>query len=308
MEHFLRFRDLAPECDAHNINAFLDDAAQFKAGATGTALRGKSVVLIFEKPSLRTKLSFTLAAQKLGGTAVYFAPQEVGLGQREAVEDVAAVVSRMADMVVLRTFAQETLEKFAANSSKPVINALSDTEHPCQAMADLLTISEHLGRHDRTKRDFSRGNPFKVAYIGDGNNVAVSLAWAVAKAEGRFAIAAPEGHGLPPDDVDGVADSIEAAGSAEEAVEGADVVYTDAWISMGQEEQAAEKLAKFKGYQVTPELMARAKKDAIFMHPLPAHAGQEIAPEMLRHSQSVCFQQAENRLWAQMAIMNGIGG
>lgn len=295
MSHFLRFADLQPNCSTESIDRCLAAARAFRQGGSGTSMTGKAAALIFEKPSLRTKLSFSLAVSKLGGQAIYFAPQEVGLGTREPVADVAAVVARMADLAVVRTFAQETLDQFAANSSAPVVNALSDAEHPCQAMADLLTILDRKGPRNA-----------EVAYIGDGNNVAVSLAWAAVKAGHRFTIAAPEGCGMPEADVAGIKGQYREAGAPEEAAEGADVVYTDAWISMGQEDEAQHKRELFKGYQVTAALMDRAKPDAILMHPLPAHEGEEVAPGMLRDPRSVCFEQAENRLWAQMAIIDGL--
>jgi ornithine carbamoyltransferase len=294
--HYLRFCDLA----AGEVAPLLDRAAALKKGAASSSLRGKSVVLLFEKPSLRTKLSFWIGAEKLGGRPLYFSPEEVGLGKREPVRDVAGVISRMADLAVIRTFAQETLDEFADGASIPVINALTDAEHPCQALADLQTIVEHRGGvKDRT-----------VAYIGDGNNIAISLAYGVAGLGGRFVIASPEGYELPADALAAAAKYGSAHGGAveqlrkpSEAVRSADIVYTDVWTSMGQEKESHVRLKAFAGYQVNPALMDAAGPNAQFMHDLPAHPGEEVSEGMLYDKRSIAFDQAENRLWAQAALM-----
>ncbi|MEQ8515832.1 MAG: ornithine carbamoyltransferase, partial [Chromatocurvus sp.] len=298
---FLRFSDLSPA----EIEPTVKRAIKIKSGDHGTPLIGKSAVLLFEKPSLRTKLSFWVGVEKLGGKPVYFGPDEVGLGKREPVSDVARVVSRMADIVIIRTFAQAVLDEFADAGSIPVVNALSDFEHPCQALADLQTIYEHCGKLKGTR----------VVYIGDGNNVARSLAYAVAGTGGHFVIASPGGFELDAATLQGAADYGKAAGgtveqmrSPEDAVAGADIVYTDVWASMGQEAEAESRKQAFAGYQVNPELMSLAGEKALFMHDMPAHPGEEVSEGMLDHPSSIAFNQAENRLWAQAALVEKLLG
>ncbi|MDA1279684.1 MAG: ornithine carbamoyltransferase [Chloroflexi bacterium] len=296
VQHFLNFSDIA----SSEIQPLLARAIQLKSGVTSNALNGASVVLLFEKPSLRTKLSFWIGAEKLGGNPLYMSPEEVGLGKREPVADVAKVISRMADLVVVRTFAQTTLEEFASAASIPVINALTDAEHPCQALADIQTIAEQLGGVSGAT----------VAFIGDGNNTAASLAYAVAGLGGHLTVASPDGYKLSKQ----VLDSANAYGSAaggsvtqitspREAVDGADIVYTDVWTSMGQEAETSRRLRAFNGYQVNPELLDLAGPRVKFMHDLPAHPGEEISDGLLDDPRSVAFDQAENRLWAQAALM-----
>mgnify|MGYP003995810861 CR=1 FL=1 len=296
VNHFLKLSDIAPE----EIQPILDRAIELKAGATSNALAGKSVAILFEKPSLRTKLSFWVGAEKLGGHPVHFSPEEVGLGKREPVADVAQVMSRMSDVAVIRTFAQETIEEFAANASIPVINALTALEHPCQALADTQTITEQLGNVKGAK----------VAFIGDGNNVAVSLGYAVAGLGGHLTVASPDGYKLPAEDLEGAntygasaGGSVTQVTSPQEAVAGADIVYTDVWTSMGQETETAKRLVAFDGYQVNPALLDQAGPNVKFMHDLPAHPGEEISDGLLYDSRAVAFDQAENRLWAQAALM-----
>jgi len=296
VQHFLNFSDIAPD----EIQPILDRAIKLKSGASSTALAGKSVAILFEKPSLRTKLSFWVGAEKLGGNPVHFAPEEIGLGKREPVADVANVMSRMSDMAVIRTFAQSTLEEFAAAATIPVINALTDAEHPCQALADVQTIVEQLG-------SVSGAN---VAFIGDGNNVAVSLAYAVAGLGGHLTVASPDGYKLPQQSLDAVnsygasvGGSVSQVTSPQEGVAGADIVYTDVWTSMGQETETAKRLIAFDGYQVNPSLLDQAAPNVKFMHDLPAHPGEEISDGLLYDPRSVAFEQAENRLWVQAALM-----
>jgi ornithine carbamoyltransferase len=296
VNHFLKLSDIAPE----EIQLLLARAIELKAGATSNALAGKSVAILFEKPSLRTKLSFWVGAEKLGGHPVHFAPEEVGLGRREPIADVANVMSRMSDIAVIRTFEQSTIEEFAAAASIPVINALTDFEHPCQALADTQTIMEQLGGVSGAK----------VAYIGDGNNVAVSLGYAVAGLGGHLTVASPAGYTVPGESLEGAntygasaGGSVTQVTSPEEAVAGADIVYTDVWTSMGQETETAKRLVDFDGYQVNPGLLDQAGANVKFMHDLPAHPGEEISDGLLYDSRSVVFDQAENRLWAQAALM-----
>ena len=299
--HFLRFRDLPPA----EISPLLYRAIELKSGAESRALEGKSVALMFEKPSLRTKLSFWIGAQKLGANPVYFSPEEVGLGKREPVADVAKVVASMADMAVVRTFAQATLDEFGQNSEIPVINALTDGEHPCQALADVMTMLEIRGYLDEVR----------VAFIGDGNNVAASLAYAIAGLGGTIVIASPFGYELQygtrvdaANFTSGLAKMVSVIQMRDpiEATRHADFVYTDVWTSMGQEAEATQRLKDFQGYQVNPELMEKAKPQARFMHDMPAHPGEEVSEDMLSHPSSVVYQQAENRMWAQMALMEHI--
>jgi ornithine carbamoyltransferase len=279
----------------------LDRAEAFKKGNRSGALAGRSAVLLFEKPSLRTKLSFDIAVHELGGHPVYLAPQEVGLGKRETVRDVARVVSRMADLAVVRTFAHSTLAEFAAASTIPVVNALTDAEHPCQVLADLLTIREHLGKIKGVT----------VAYIGDGNNVAASLALGLASTGGHLVITSPVGYELP-EEYAGRAMEIgrKTGGSLTllrkpaEAVRNADIVYTDVWTSMGQEAETAARLKAFRGYQVNPALLDAAGPNVKFMHDMPAHPGEEISEGMMDDPRSIVFDQAENRLHAQAGLLD----
>ena len=294
--NFIKFRDIA----SHDIQSVLDRATEMKAGMSSNALAGKSVAILFEKPSLRTKLSFWVGTQKLAGNPVYFGPEEVGLGNREPVADVANVMSRLSDIIVIRTFLQSTIEEFAANASVPVINALTDHEHPCQALADVLTITEELGTVAGCK----------VAFIGDGNNVALSLGYAVAGLGGQLKIASPDGYKLSSDSLDGAnaygehaGGSVDQVSNPLEAVANADIVYTDVWTSMGQETESAERLAAFEGYQVNLRILDEASPNVKFMHDLPAHPGEEISDGLLYDPRSIVFDQAENRLWAQAALM-----
>ncbi len=263
-------------------------------------LAGKTLALVFEKPSLRTRVSFHVAMRHLGGDCIYLSPPEVGLGQRETPSDVARVLSRYVDCIAARTFKTETVLELARYAGVPVINALSDSEHPCQALADLLTIRERKGG--------LRG--VTVAFIGDGNNVANSLCLAAALSGMHFRIASPVGYQLA-DPVVRKAEALAAATGASvrlmtepaEAVEGADVVYTDVWASMGQEREAGVRKEDFSGYTVDSALMAGARDDAIFMHDLPAHRGEEVTDDVLDGPQSVVFDQAENRMHAQKAVL-----
>ncbi len=296
---FLRFSDVAPGA----IEPLVRRAVEIKSGNHSAPLTGKSAVLLFEKPSLRTKLSFWVGIEKLGGKPVYFGPEEVGLGKREPVSDVAKVISRMSDIAIIRTYAQSVLDEFSASGSIPVVNALSDFEHPCQALADAQAIFEHRG----PLKDL------KVAFIGDGNNVARSLAYAVAGSGGHFVVASPKGYELDDDTLLNAAEyGSENGGVVEQlhapidAVSGADIVYTDVWASMGQESEAASRLEAFAGYQVNPDLMSHASSNAKFMHDMPAHPGEEVSEGMLEHSSSIAFDQAENRLWAQAALVESL--
>ena len=295
----LSIRDLSPD----ELDMLIQTALSMKHDGSPPLLEGKTAALVFEKPSLRTRVSFEVGMKQLGGSAIYLSQAEVGLGQREPVEDVARVLSRYVSAIVARTYAQETLVSLAAAADVPVVNALSDDEHPCQALADLLTVLERKGRLAG----------IRIAFIGDGNNVAASLAMAAGLAGAEFVIASPPEYALPAAVIDTTREWASRTGGAMEtmtapkdAVSGADVVYTDVWTSMGQEAERRQRLEAFQGYQVNAELMSLAKPDAIFMHDLPAHRGEEITDDIIEGPQSVVFQQAENRLHAQKALLAAV--
>jgi ornithine carbamoyltransferase len=297
----LSISDLQPD----ELESLLETAALLKRDGWPAVLAGQTLALLFEKPSLRTRVSFDVAMQQLGGHTVYLSQSEVGLGQREPVEDVARVLSRYVHGIVARTYEQQTLTELAEHASVPVINALSDDEHPCQALADLLTIRE--------KKGAVRG--IRIAFIGDGNNVGASLAVASGMAGAHFIMASPPGYRLAEsvmidaeEQARASGGSFQAIASPEEAVRGADVVYTDVWTSMGQEDTHERRQQAFEAYRVTPELMAQAKPDAVFMHDLPAHRGEETVAEVIEGPQSVVFDQAENRLHAQRAVLYSLLG
>lgn len=264
-------------------------------------LQDQQMVLLFEKPSLRTKLSFDIGFNQLGGHPVYFAPQEVGLGKRESVSDVAKVISSMADLIVARVFSHTQLEDLAKHSKVPVINALSDLEHPCQALADFLTILEIKGSLEG----------LTLAYIGDGeNNVTHSLVLGCALLGINFRCASPKGFWMKKEIVEKTKQLAKQSGATIfetenpiEALKNADVVYTDTWVSMGDESEQKKRLKILRSYQVDKILMKHAKKDAIFMHDLPAYRGNEVTGEVIDGAQSVVFGQAENRLHAQKALL-----
>jgi ornithine carbamoyltransferase len=292
--------------DAADLERCLQIAAQLKAGRalgrhapTARALNGHHVALLFDKPSLRTRTTFEIAISELGGHLVAL-QADVALGRREAVADVARNLERWVDAVVIRTFSQDTLQEFATAARRlHVVNALTDQEHPCQALADFLTLQEHFGQ--------LRGRT--IAYVGDGNNVATSLVHAGAKLGVHVHVASPEPYQLPHAVVQ-QATSVARHGArlrlfteAADAVAGADAVYTDTWTSMGQEAEAALRRQVFAGYQVNEELMSLAKPGALFMHCLPAHRGEEVTEDVLESDVSVVFDQAENRLHCQKALL-----
>ncbi|HLG11638.1 MAG TPA: ornithine carbamoyltransferase [Dehalococcoidia bacterium] len=292
----LSIRDLSPD----ELETLIRNALSMKRDGSPPLLQGKTAALLFEKPSLRTRVSFEVGMKQLGGSAIYLSQSEVGLGQREPVRDVARVLSHYVAGIVARTYAQQTLVELAEHANVPVVNALSDDEHPCQALADLLTVREKKGRLAGVR----------IAFIGDGNNVSSSLAMASALAGAEFVIASPPDYGLSRDIIDTArgfgrqtGGAIETVVRPEDAAKGADVVYTDVWTSMGQESERRRRVEAFQGYQVDAELMLLAKPDAIFMHDLPAHRGEEITDEVIEGPQSVVFQQAENRLHAQKALL-----
>lgn len=291
--HLLSICDLSID----NVGNIVNLAAKLKIERFNEKLQGKSVAMLFEKPSLRTKVSFDVGIQQMGGHPIYLGKDEVGLGGREAVSDVARVLSRYVEAIVARVFKHNTLEELAMHATIPVINALSDSEHPCQALGDMLTIEEHIGLSNKPT----------IAFIGDGNNVASSLALAATALGSDFIIASPPGYELPKIVIE-KANGRSSKGRVhqvelpQEAITQAEVIYTDVWTSMGQENESAKRDTDFKNYQITPQIMDLAKPGSIFMHPLPAHHGQEVSADMLDDPRSVVFDQAENRLHAQKAI------
>jgi ornithine carbamoyltransferase len=293
---FLSVADL----DRREAEHLIEQAYRMKREGTPTLLAGRTLALLFEKPSLRTKVSFDLAMYQLGGHSIYLSPEEVGLGKREPAADVARVLSRYVDGITARTFSHETLRILAARSSVPVINALSDLEHPCQALADLLTIYEQKGKLAG----------LTLTYVGDGNNVANSLLLSSCLLGVDFRLATPAGYDVTEEVLNqakGFAaqsgSRIQVMRSAHEAAKDADVIYTDVWTSMGQEAEADKRRLAFAGYQVDDRLLDSAKADVMFMHPLPAHPGEEISAGLLDDPRSAVFNQAENRLHLQKALL-----
>ncbi|MGH3441320.1 MAG: ornithine carbamoyltransferase [Nitriliruptorales bacterium] len=292
--HFLSVTDL----DAKELVALLDHADELKRnrGERRDDLAGRTVALIFEKPSTRTRVSFQVAVTELGGEPLPLSSAELHLGRGETIADTAAVLSRYVHAIVVRTFGQERVEELAAHATVPVVNALTDHEHPCQALADLRTVRAELGRLEGAV----------LAYVGDGNNVAHSLLLAGALTGLEVRVAHPPGYA--PDDTvvrhaRDLGGDILVTEDPVEAVAGADAVYTDVWASMGQEDEAADRLRTFSDYQVTPELMGNAADGAIFLHCLPAHRGEEVAAAVIDGPASRVFDQAENRLHAQKALL-----
>jgi ornithine carbamoyltransferase len=289
---------------AEELQELLDLAICLKteraAGGNKAILAGKSLGMIFEKPSLRTRVSFEMSMVHLGGYALYLSPAEIGLGKRESLADVARVLSRYVDGIMARVFAHSTVVGLAQHARGPVINGLSDYEHPAQALGDMLTILEKRGRL----------GGLKLAFVGDGNNVANSLLFFAAKMGMDFAIASPAGYELTPE-VARLGQRFAQQTGAQViltqdpivAVRQADVVYTDVWTSMGQEAEQAARLAVFPPYQINAELVRHARPEALVMHCLPAHRGEEITDEVADGPQSVLFDQAENRLHAEKAIV-----
>jgi ornithine carbamoyltransferase len=271
--------------------------AKQKRGEPHEHLKGKTLGMVFTKPSTRTRVSFEVGMFQLGGHALYFSPQEIGLGKRESVPDVARVLSRYVDGIMARLFGHEDIVALAENASVPVINGLTDLLHPCQILGDVLTILEHRGKFD----------DMIVAFIGDGNNVANSWATMTMKIPFTFRIACPEGYEPDKKIVEQANQSnvgrVEILRDPAQAAKGAHVLYTDVWASMGQEAEAEMRRKIFKGYVIDGALMRKAAPEAKFMHCLPAHRGEEVTDEVMESPQSIIFDQAENRLHVQKAIM-----
>ncbi|MGA9191893.1 MAG: ornithine carbamoyltransferase [Anaerolineales bacterium] len=300
MRHFLSLADYAPDELTEILNLAIRLKDEWRHDGNPPLLKGQVLAMVFQKPSLRTRVSFDMAMRHLGGDALYLSPSEIGLGQREAIADVSRVLSGYVQVVMARVFDHEHILELARFSSVPVINGLSDFNHPCQAMADMLTILERFGQ--------LKG--LKMTFIGDGNNVAVSLAFACMRLGIDFTVAAPEGYALPSRALAMAEEMAQESGASlrqvhdpQAAVEGAHVIYTDTWVSMGQEEEAEHRKQVFPPFQVNEALVDLADSSAIVMHCLPAHRGEEITDQVADGSHSVIFQQAENRLHAQKAIL-----
>ena len=300
MKHFISIHDITSE----EFNQLLSLAAKLKkeqkAGIEHHILKGKTLAMIFTKSSTRTRVSFETGIYQLGGQALFLSANDIQLGRGETIYDTAKVMSRFVDGIMIRTFDHQDVLDLAEFGSIPIITGLTDLLHPCQALADLMTVKEHKGR--------LRG--LKLAYIGDGNNVAHSLLYACAKAGMDISVASPKGYECDPEIVaNAIEDAKELGGKIVmtndpvEAITDADVVYTDTWASMGQEDEKAERVKIFKDYQIDAELFSKSKPDSIFMHCLPAYRGYEMTEDVIDGPRSVIFDEAENRLHAQKAVM-----
>ena len=300
MKHFISIHDITTE----EFHALLDLAIRLKketkAGIAHPILKGKSLGMIFTKSSTRTRISFEVGMYQLGGHPLYLNANDMQLGRGESIYDTSNVISRFVDGIMIRTFAHREVLDLAKYGTVPVINALTDDLHPCQAMADLMTVYEHKGKLEG----------LKLAYVGDGNNVAHSLLYACAKAGMHMSVATPEGYACAEEVVENAKADARETGSQilitndpEEAVAGADVVCTDTWTSMGQEAEKAERVKIFKDYQVNAALFAKSKEDSVFIHCLPAYRGYEVTEDVIDGPRSIIFDEAENRLHAQKAIM-----
>lgn len=300
MKDFLAIADYSPNEIQSLLNLAVHLKKEWKSSGNIPVLKGKVLAMIFQKPSLRTRVSFDMAMRQLGGDALYLSPAEIGLGQRESIADIARVLSGYVDAIMARVFDHNHILELARWSSIPVINGLSDYNHPCQGIADALTIQERFGN--------LKG--LNVSFVGDGNNVAISLMHVCAKLGANFSIASPDGYTLRKDAVELGRQFSDASGSTltllsdpHQAVKNAHVIYTDTWTSMGQEEEAKIREQVFPPYQVNTALVAEADPNVIVMHCLPAHRGQEITDEVADGPHSVLFPQAHNRLHAQKAIL-----
>jgi ornithine carbamoyltransferase len=291
--HFLTLLDFSPD-ELRNLIARAIELKQWqREGRIFEPLKNKVLAMVFEKSSTRTRVSFETGMAQLGGHAMFLSPKDTQIGRGEPIEDSARVLSRMVDAIMFRTFAHDRIKRFAEFSNAPVINALTDDYHPCQLLADMQTWFEHRGD--------IRGAT--VAFIGDGNNMCHSYINAAHQFDFHLQIAAPEGYLPNPDIMAAAADRITLSHDPMEAAKSTDLVVTDVWASMGQEEEQRERKKAFNGYQVNTELMAQANKDALFMHCLPAHRGEEVTADVIDGPQSVVWDEAENRLHAQKALL-----
>ena len=300
MKHFIAIADCTTEQLRHVLDVSFRLKEQLKkTGRNDPILAGKTLAMVFEKPSLRTRVSFAVGMTQLGGAGMLLRQEEIGLGSREPLKDVARVLSSMCDGIMARTFEHEKVVELARWSKVPVINGLTDYSHPCQAMADLMTLMEHFG-HDLKGRT--------LAYVGDGNNVARSLAVACGKFGLKFVLASPGSYSLPRDDVDRIMSHVPdldfvVTDDPEDAVRDADAIYTDTWVSMGQEAEKARRVKDFAGFQVDEKLLALAPRHAVVLHCLPAYRGLEISEAAMEGGQSLVFPQAENRLHFQKGLV-----
>lgn len=291
--HFLTLSDFSPA----ELDGLLDHAITLKrerqSGKTRDSLKNRVLAMIFEKSSTRTRVSFEAGMAQLGGSALFLSPRDTQLGRGEPIEDSARVISRMADAVMIRTFEHRIIETFAAHSSTPVINALTDDYHPCQLLADMLTWREHRGAIKGAK----------VAWIGDGNNMCQSYINAAEQFDFQLMVACPPGYEPNPALVAAQRGRVTVVNDPAEAARGANLIATDVWASMGQEDEQRIRLNAFRTFQVNPALMALADRDALFMHCLPAHRGEEVSEDMLEQDCAVVWDEAENRLHAQKALL-----
>ncbi|MCD5390296.1 ornithine carbamoyltransferase [candidate division NPL-UPA2 bacterium] len=300
MKHLLSIADLSREGIEKIFKKTEELKTQWKKGVVSSPLVGKSLALLFQKPSLRTRVSFEVGVRQLGGQSLYLSPDEVQLGKREAVKDVAKVLSRYVDIIMARVFAHETIVELAKHSGVPVINGLSDKLHPCQVLSDIYTILERRGGL----------KDLKVAFVGDGNNVANSWLLGASKLGINLSVATPEGYepdggvlAQAEEEAKSNGSRVEVIHDPVEAVKGAQVIYTDTWASMGQEEEKEKRERVFPPYQVNQNLLEKAKPDCLVMHCLPAHRGKEITDEVMDGPQSIVFDQAENRMHVQKGIL-----
>lgn len=300
MRHFIDLADWSSDDVQHLLDLALQLKAEYKNGGNPPLLRGKALAMVFQKPSLRTRVSFEMAMQHLGGHALMLSPMEIGLGKRESVADIARVLSGYVQGIMARVFDHAHVTELAEWASVPVINGLSDNSHPCQAMADVLTLREHFGKVAG----------LRIAFVGDGNNMALSLGEAAAHLGAHYTIAAPAGYTLSEEALERIntlaaphGGTVRAYHDPLEAVRDADCIYTDTWVSMGQEGDSERRLRDLAGYQVNEALLQHAPSHAVVLHCLPAHRGQEITDAVADGAQSLIFQQAENRLHAQKAIL-----
>ncbi len=295
-KHFLTLQDFSPEQLHQLLLRGIELKNMQKAGELFEPLKNKTLAMIFEKSSTRTRISFEIGMTQLGGHALFLSPDGTQIGRGEPIEDTAKVISSMADGIMIRTFAHDTVETLSAHSRVPVINALTDDFHPCQLLADMQTYYEHRGN--------IAGKT--VLWVGDGNNMCHSYINAAKQYDFKLRIATPEGYEPNPRFISGNEDRIELIRDPMEAAEGVDLVVTDVWASMGQEEEQKKREKAFKDYQVTRDLMTQADNEALFMHCLPAHRGEEVSAEIMDDPNSVVWDEAENRLHAQKALLEAL--